>query len=90
MRGKRQSGSKVLERGLLGMGDRRWKKIQCFHILGGSESKRLEVAALNLFPPAASSLFGKVAFLYCGTISARGGREGWQESKEKNKRGDKQ
>jgi hypothetical protein len=47
--GERQSGSKALERGLLGMGNHRWLKIECLHRVGDPESKRLKVATLNLW-----------------------------------------
>ena len=31
------------------MGNRRWLKIECLHMVGDPESKRLKVAALNLW-----------------------------------------
>jgi len=67
VRRERQSGSKALERGLLGMGKHRWLKIVCLHMVGGPESKRLKVAALNLFHPTASPLFRKAVLSYCDT-----------------------
>jgi hypothetical protein len=49
------------------MGNRRWFKIECFYVLGDPESKRLKVAALNLFHLTASPLFGKPHFSYSNT-----------------------
>jgi hypothetical protein len=39
------------------------------HRVGDPESKRLKVAALNLFHPTASPLFQKAVFSYCETAS---------------------
>ena len=36
------------------MGKYRWLKSECLHVVGDLESKRLKVAALNLFHPTAS------------------------------------
>jgi len=62
---------KALERGLLGMGNRRWFKMESFPRVGNSESKRLKVAALNLFHPTASPLFRKAICSYYETASMR-------------------
>jgi hypothetical protein len=43
-------------------------------MIGDPESKRLKVAALNLFHPTASPLFRKPIFSYCDTVS-KGGKE---------------
>ncbi len=37
-----------------GMGNRRWFKIECLLVVSNHESKRLKVAALNLFHPIGS------------------------------------
>ena len=55
------------------MGDQHWMKIEFFHMLGGSESKRLKVTALSLFHPTASSLSGKGA-IFILRHSLLGGR----------------
>ncbi len=44
------------------MGDRRLYKIECFHMLGMTESERLKVTALNLFHPTAPLPFQEVGF----------------------------
>jgi hypothetical protein len=44
------------------MGNRRFFKMECLHMLGIPESKCLKVAALNLFHPTTSPLFQKVIF----------------------------
>ncbi len=49
------------------MGKHRWLKLECFHMVGDPESKRLKVAALNLFHPTASPLLRKAVFSYCDT-----------------------
>ena len=46
------------------MGNPRWLKIECLHRVGTHESKRLKVAALNLFHPTASPLFRKAGMKY--------------------------
>ena len=44
-------------------------------MVGDPESKRLKVAALNLFHPTASPLLRKAVFSYCDTPpGGRGGR----------------
>jgi hypothetical protein len=40
---------KLWNAGLLGMADRCWMETECFHVLGGPESKRLKDAAPNLW-----------------------------------------
>jgi hypothetical protein len=42
-------------------------------MVGDPESKRLKVAALNLFHPTASPLFRKAVFSYYDTVSEGGG-----------------
>jgi hypothetical protein len=42
-------------------------------MVGDAESKRLKVAALNLFHPTASPLFRKAIISYCDTVSEREG-----------------
>jgi hypothetical protein len=59
------------------MVDRRWMEIECFHMLGGPESKRLKDAAPNLFHPTASLLFRKAVFLMLRHSLWVG--EGWSE-----------
>ena len=44
------------------MGNERWFKIECFHEVANPESKRLKVAALNLFHPTAPPLFLMAGF----------------------------
>jgi hypothetical protein len=44
------------------MRNRRLHNIECIHALDMPESELLEVAALNLFHPAASPLFEKASF----------------------------
>ena len=44
------------------MRNHRWLKIICLHMVGDPESKRLKVAALNLFHPTASLFFEKRCF----------------------------
>jgi hypothetical protein len=50
-------------------------KIECFHMLGGPEWKRLKVAAPNLFHPTAFPLFRKAVFFIL-RHSLLGEREG--------------
>ena len=45
-------------------------------MVGDPESKRLKVAALNLFRPTAFLLFRKAVFSYYDTVSHRGGALG--------------
>jgi len=49
------------------MRDRREMEIKYFHTLGGPESKRLKVAALNLFHPTASPPFAKGPIFHIAT-----------------------
>ncbi len=56
---ERQSGSKALEEGLLGMGNRHWMEIECFHRLGAPESKRLKDAPPNLWEASRYRLIGR-------------------------------
>ena len=59
------------------MGNERWFEIECFHRIADPESKRLKVAALNLFHPTASPLFLRAFFSYYDTASqGRGLGEG--------------
>jgi len=44
------------------MGNCHLYKIECFHMLGATESERLKVTALNLFHPTAFPTFQKVGF----------------------------
>src|SRR3972149_1565103 len=67
--GRGSRGPKLLNAGLFGMGKARWVKIECLHRVGGPESKRLKVAALNLLHPTASPLFRIAVFLYYDTVS---------------------
>ncbi len=67
--GERQSGSKALERGSLKYGRPSLAQNQAFDTVGDSESKRLKVAALNLFHPTASLLSRIAVFSYCDTVS---------------------
>ncbi len=53
---------KLWNAGLLGTVNRRWMEIECFHMIGGPESKRLKDATPNLFHPTASPLFRKGVF----------------------------
>jgi hypothetical protein len=55
------------------MGNNRWFENEWFHTVGETESKRLKVAALNLFHPTASPLSRKVVFPYYDTVSQVGG-----------------
>ncbi|HUL37592.1 MAG TPA: hypothetical protein VLW47_07890, partial [Thermodesulfobacteriota bacterium] len=64
--------SKLWNAGLLGRGDRCWMKNECVDILGGPESKRLKVAAPNLFHPTASPLLRRALFFHIKTRSPRG------------------
>ncbi len=50
-----------------------WLKVEHFDTVGDSESKRLKVAALNLFHPAASLLFRIAVFSYYDTVSEGSG-----------------
>jgi hypothetical protein len=45
-------------------------------MVGDPESKRLKVAALNLFHPTASPLFRKAVFSYYNTVSGGRGQGG--------------
>jgi hypothetical protein len=73
---------KLWNAGLLGMGDRCWMKIECFHMVGAPECKRLKVAAPKLFRPTASPLFRKAVIfvlrhsLQGGRVSLPAGRQG--------------
>jgi hypothetical protein len=49
------------------MGKHRWLKIECLHTVGDLKSKRVKVAALNLFHPTPSPLLRKVVFSYGDT-----------------------
>jgi hypothetical protein len=51
------------------MGNHRLAKLERLIMVSDPESKRFKVAALNLFHPTASPLFGKTAFSYCSTGS---------------------
>ena len=51
------------------MGNHRFYKIECLHMLGTFEYERLKVTALNLFHPAVSPLFEKLVFSYYDTTS---------------------
>jgi hypothetical protein len=68
---------KLWNAGLLGIVDRRWMEIECFHMLGGPESKRLKDAAPNLFHPTASPPFPKGRIFHVTTQSLLRAREGW-------------
>src|SRR4030042_5317888 len=73
---KRQSGSKVLECGLLGIGNQCLWKVESSQGYGASESHMYKVAALRLFHPTVSSdLFGP-GFNYYDTVSWREGMKG--------------
>jgi hypothetical protein len=56
------------------MGKHRWLKIEFLHMVGDLKSKRLKVAALNLFHPTASPLLRKAVFSYCDPASWGEGR----------------
>jgi hypothetical protein len=57
------------------MGNRRLYKIECLHMIGMSESERLKVTALKLFPPTTSPPFQKAGFFIL-RHSLEGGRNG--------------
>jgi hypothetical protein len=55
------------------MGKHHWLKIECLHMVGDPESKRLKVAALNLSDPITSPLLRQTVFSYCDPVSEGGG-----------------
>ncbi len=69
------------------MGDRRWLKIGCLHIVDDRESKRLKVSALNLFRPTASPFSEKASFSFYDTAYVgRGEGRGWMGDGETNEK----
>jgi hypothetical protein len=62
--------------GLLGIVDRRWLEIECFHMLGGPGPERLKDAAPNLFHPTASPPFPKGRIFHVTTQTLKGGDDG--------------
>ncbi len=55
------------------MGDRRFYKIECLHMLRTPESEWLKVTALNLFHPTAPAPLQKVGFFLLRHSLLRGG-----------------